>query len=87
MGGVEGGPEQNRPEGGENGLLVVVEQLGAIMLTILLTAVVLTAFYITLAVAALVYLGRRLRSNPQLAKAVLIILMGGTKKKEVKDSG
>ncbi len=58
------------------------------MLTILLTAVVLTAIYIALAVVGLVYLGRRLRSNPQLAKAVLIIIMGGSvKEKEVKDSG
>jgi hypothetical protein len=68
---------------------VVVEQLlGGAMLTILLTAIILTAIYIALAAVALVYMGRRLRSNPQLAKAVLIILMGGpVKEKEVKDSG
>jgi hypothetical protein len=50
---VEDLQQQNRPKRCKNGLLVVVEQLGAIMLTILLTAVILAAFYIALAVVAL----------------------------------
>ena len=53
------------------------------VVTILLTVVILTAFYIALAVVGLVYLGRRLRGRPQLAKAIVIILMGGTEKSVV----
>ena len=57
------------------------------MVTVLITAVVLTVVYLALAVVALVYLGRQLRSRPQLAKAILIILTGGTVKEEAKGSG